>query len=123
MVTVGALKAGTTANVIPDEAELLLNVRAFDTAVRAKVLKAIERIVRAEAHASGATREPLLEPTMSAPFWSTTRGRQLGDVAHPHRMMITAGQQRRPRRRAQRGVVEPVIPQPGGKAGFEPATP
>jgi amidohydrolase len=68
VVTVGALRAGTTANIIPDEAELLLNVRTYDTAVRAKVLKAIERIIRAEAHASGAAREPLLEPTMTAPL-------------------------------------------------------
>jgi len=36
-------------------------------AVRDRVLTAIERIVRAEAQASGAAREPLLEPTESAP--------------------------------------------------------
>jgi amidohydrolase len=67
VVTVGALHAGTKNNIIPDEAELLLSVRTSDTAVRAKVLTAIERIVRAEAQASGATREPLVELTESAP--------------------------------------------------------
>ena len=67
VVTVGALRAGTKNNIIPGEAELLLNVRTYDTAVRTKVLKAIERIVRAEAQASGAAREPLVEPTESAP--------------------------------------------------------
>jgi len=58
VVTVGALHAGTVSNVIPDEAELLVSVRTFDQAVRAKVLKAIERIVAAEAAASGATVAP-----------------------------------------------------------------
>ena len=67
VVTIGALRAGTKSNIIPDEAELLLSVRTSDTVVRAKVLTAIERIVRAEAQASGAAREPLVEPTESAP--------------------------------------------------------
>jgi amidohydrolase len=67
VVTVGALRAGTRNNVIPDEAELLLSVRTIRPAVRDKVLKAIDRIVRAEALASGATREPLVELTESAP--------------------------------------------------------
>lgn len=67
VVTIGALRAGTKNNIIPDQAELLLSVRTSDTAVRAKVLKAIERIARAEAQASGAAREPLVEPTESTP--------------------------------------------------------
>ena len=67
VVTVGAVRAGTNYNVTPDDAELLLSVRTFDTAVRTRVLKAIERIVRAEAQASGAAREPLVEPTESVP--------------------------------------------------------
>src|SRR6202789_2469956 len=58
VVTVGALRAGTVSNVIPDEAELLLSVRSFDPAVRDKLLKAIERIVVAEAAASGAPAAP-----------------------------------------------------------------
>jgi amidohydrolase len=67
VVTVGALNAGTKNNIIPDNAELLLSVRTSDPAVRTKVLKAIERIVRAEAQASGAVKEPQVEPTESAP--------------------------------------------------------
>ena len=67
VVTVGALTAGTRNNIIPDDAKLLLDIRTYDTAVRAKVLQAIERIVRAEAQASGAAREPLLVSTESAP--------------------------------------------------------
>src|SRR5205823_3393915 len=58
VVTVGALQAGTKENVIPDEAIIKLNVRTFDAGVRTRVLEAIERIVNAEAAASGAPRKP-----------------------------------------------------------------
>ena len=66
VVTVGALHAGTTDNIIPDRAELLLSVRSFDESVRAKTLAAIERIVRAEAAASAAPADP--EITVTAAF-------------------------------------------------------
>src|SRR6185295_6456573 len=62
VVTVGALQAGTKENVIPDEAIIKLNVRTFDEGVRKRVLAAIERIVKAEAAASGAPREPEITP-------------------------------------------------------------
>jgi hippurate hydrolase len=62
VVTVGALQAGTKENVIPDEAIIKLNVRTFDEGVRARVLAAIERIVHAEAAASGAPRAPEITP-------------------------------------------------------------
>jgi amidohydrolase len=58
VVTVGVLQAGTKANVIPDDAVIRLNVRTFDAGVRTRVLAAIERIVNAEAEASGAPRKP-----------------------------------------------------------------
>jgi hippurate hydrolase len=58
VVTVGVLQAGTKENVIPDEAIIKLNVRTFDAGVRARVLASIERIVNAEAEASGAPRKP-----------------------------------------------------------------
>jgi amidohydrolase len=58
IVTVGALRAGTKENIIPDDAELLVSIRSFDRAVRDQVVTAVERIVRAEASASGAPREP-----------------------------------------------------------------
>ena len=67
VVTIGSVQAGTKANIIADDADLLLSIRSYDTVVRAKVLKAIERIVRSEAQASGATKEPLVELTESAP--------------------------------------------------------
>jgi hippurate hydrolase len=58
VLTVGALQAGTKENVIPDDAVIKLNVRTFDQAVRTRVLDAIERIVNAEAQASGAPKPP-----------------------------------------------------------------
>ena len=61
VVTVGSLTAGTTANIIPDHAELLLNIRTYDLDVRDRVLTAIERIVRAECVAAGAPAEPQFE--------------------------------------------------------------
>ena len=62
VVTVGALQAGTKENVIPDDAVIKLNVRTFDESVRKHVLTAIERIVKAEAEASGAPRPPEITP-------------------------------------------------------------
>jgi amidohydrolase len=62
VVTIGSLQAGTKENVIPDEAIIKLNVRTFDAGVRKRVLAAIERIVNAEAAASGAPRPPEITP-------------------------------------------------------------
>ncbi|WIM12981.1 M20 family metallopeptidase [Enhydrobacter sp.] len=62
VLTVGVLQAGTKENVIPDEAIIKLNVRTFDEGVRQRVLTAIERIVKAEAAASGAPRPPEITP-------------------------------------------------------------
>src|ERR1700739_90534 len=62
VVTVGVLQAGTKENVIPDEAIIKLNVRTFDEGVRKLVLAAIERIVNAEAEASGSPRKPEITP-------------------------------------------------------------
>jgi hippurate hydrolase len=58
VVTVGMLQAGAKENVIPDDALIKLNVRTFDEGVRKRVLAAIERIVNAEAAASGAPKNP-----------------------------------------------------------------
>ena len=62
VLTVGALQAGTKENVIPDEATIKLNVRTFDEQVRNRVLSAIQRIVNAEAEASGAPKPPEITP-------------------------------------------------------------
>lgn len=61
VVTIGSLHAGTKENIIPDHAELGLNVRTFDPLVRDRTLAAIERIARAEAEASGAPKPAEVE--------------------------------------------------------------
>ncbi|MHA6798703.1 amidohydrolase [Bounagaea algeriensis] len=58
VVTVGSIHAGTKDNIIPDQAEIRVNVRTYDPEVRERVLAAIKRIVHAEADASGALRKP-----------------------------------------------------------------
>jgi hippurate hydrolase len=62
VITVGSLQAGTKENVIPDQAIIKLNIRTFDEDVRKRVLAAIERIVNAEAEASGAPEKPEITP-------------------------------------------------------------
>jgi amidohydrolase len=44
--TVGKFDAGTTFNVIPDEAKLMGTVRCFDPAVRASMPERMERIIK-----------------------------------------------------------------------------
>jgi hippurate hydrolase len=68
VVTVGSLQAGTKANIIPDDATMLLNIRAYDLAVREKLLTAIERIVRAECEAGNCPRPPKIEVYESYPL-------------------------------------------------------
>ncbi|MDN6350241.1 MAG: amidohydrolase [Yaniella sp.] len=61
VVTVGALNAGTTSNIIPDRAELLLNLRTYDDAVRRRVMASIERIVHGACQAAGSPKQPEFE--------------------------------------------------------------
>jgi len=68
VVTVGAINVGVAPNVISDRAELLLNIRAYDNAVREKILQAVDRIVRAECEASGSPQEPTLVTIASFPL-------------------------------------------------------
>lgn len=60
VVTVGTIHGGTKRNIVPDEVRLQLTVRTYKPEVRQKVLAAIQRIVRAEAAAAGAPKEPLV---------------------------------------------------------------
>ncbi|WP_129788693.1 amidohydrolase [Promicromonospora panici] len=67
VVTVGTLQAGTKENIIPEDAYLGVNVRYFDDAVRARVLRAIHRIVEGEAAAAGAPQPPTVTTRDSFP--------------------------------------------------------
>jgi hippurate hydrolase len=68
VVTVGSIQAGAKANIIPDKAVLLVNVRAYDTAVREKIMGAIERIVRGECEAGACPQEPEFDHFESYPL-------------------------------------------------------
>ncbi|MFC9328555.1 amidohydrolase [Kitasatospora sp. NPDC057015] len=63
VVSVGSLRAGGPANVVPDRAVLGVTVRAFSDPVLDRVVGAVRRIVRAEALASGCPTEPTVEIT------------------------------------------------------------
>ena len=67
VVTVGALHAGSKANIIPDSAQLLMSVRTYEPEVRAAVLDAVDRVVQAEAVAARAPQPPVVETLESAP--------------------------------------------------------
>lgn len=58
VLTVGAIRSGVKANVIPETAELHVNSRAYTKEVSERLRNAIERIVRAECAAAGTPREP-----------------------------------------------------------------
>ncbi|MFH0412518.1 amidohydrolase [Corynebacterium sp. L4756] len=61
VVTVGTFNAGLKENIIPDRAELKLNIRTLTPDVREHVLASITRIVNAEAEASGAPQPEIEE--------------------------------------------------------------
>ena len=67
VVTVGSIHAGLKNNIIPADAKLELSLRYPDEDARARVLAKVERVVRAEAQASGAEEEPVIEIDHSLP--------------------------------------------------------
>ncbi|MGT2948895.1 amidohydrolase [Streptococcus devriesei] len=68
VVTVGSFQAGLKANIIPSEATLLLNIRAYDENVKQDLLAAIERIVLGECQAGGCVEKPDIEVFDSYPL-------------------------------------------------------
>jgi amidohydrolase len=58
IVTVGALNAGSKSNIIPDDAELLINTRTYSEDTQEFVHNAIERIVRGECELARCPKEP-----------------------------------------------------------------
>ena len=61
VITVGSIHAGTKANIIPSEAKIELSVRSLTAKVRAHLLAAIDRVVKAEAVAGRSPKEPIIE--------------------------------------------------------------
>ena len=68
VVTVGALNAGKTENIIADEAELKVNIRTMNPKVRESVLASVKRIVRAECVAGNCPKEPTFERISEYPL-------------------------------------------------------
>jgi hippurate hydrolase len=67
VVTVGSIHAGLKNNIIPAEARLELSLRYPDDEARRRILEKVERIVRAEADASGAEQQPVIEVLHTLP--------------------------------------------------------
>lgn len=63
VVTVGSIHGGTRYNIIPDEVNLQLTIRAYKEDVRKKMLASIERITNGVAAAAGipADRAPIIK--------------------------------------------------------------
>lgn len=61
VLTVGAIRAGSKENIIPEVGELLISTRSYSEDVRARLETGIRRICAAEAAASGAP-EPVITP-------------------------------------------------------------
>ncbi|HSX53658.1 MAG TPA: amidohydrolase, partial [Sphingomonas sp.] len=79
VVTVGSFQGGTRHNIIPDQALLLLTVRAYTPEVRKQLLDGIARIAKGEAVAAGVpedrmpvvnVREPFTPPAVSNPAFA-----------------------------------------------------
>lgn len=67
VVTVGSIHAGLKNNIIPAEAKLELSLRYPDEEARTNILGRVERIIRAEAQASGAEEAPIITVDHSLP--------------------------------------------------------
>ncbi len=67
VVTVGSIHAGLKNNIIPAEAKLELSLRYPNDEARAKVLEKVERVIRAEAAASGAEQTPMITTDHTLP--------------------------------------------------------
>jgi hippurate hydrolase len=58
VVSIGSLHVGTESNIISDVARMGISIRSFNEEVRSHVLDSVERIIKAEAQASGAVVSP-----------------------------------------------------------------
>jgi amidohydrolase len=82
VITVGSIHGGTKHNIIPDQVQLQLTVRAYKPEVRQHLLSAIERIVEGEAQAAGADRKPTVKviESVEAVYNDPALTRRIADV-------------------------------------------
>ncbi|MET4079499.1 peptidase dimerization domain-containing protein [Janibacter sp. UYMM211] len=74
VLTVGSIRAGTTANIIPDTAELLINIRTYDDDTRQVVLDGIDRVVQGICAAAGTPHPADVERYQSYPLTDNDAG-------------------------------------------------
>ena len=67
LITCGCIQAGDAPNVIPDEAVLKVDIRAYSPDVLTKAVHAFKRIVAAECHASGVSKEANIKEIENVP--------------------------------------------------------
>jgi hippurate hydrolase len=84
VVTVGEFHGGTKSNIIPDSARLSVNIRTYSDEIQARVVAAIERIVRAEADAAGCETPPRIAVAYGGPA-TTNDDRAVEQVTEAHR--------------------------------------
>ncbi|MFE6665898.1 amidohydrolase [Streptomyces sp. NPDC057697] len=95
VLTVGAMRAGSPGNVIPDTAHLSLCVRALSEPAVDRMVAAALRIVRAECAASGCPEEPDFTVTARSPALLTDAAatavvrRAHEELWGPHRVVGT----------------------------------
>ena len=68
VVTVGRVRAGAKDNIIPDTAELGINVRSYSLEIRTRIKDAVERIIHGESAAGAAPEPPEIVWTHSVPL-------------------------------------------------------
>jgi len=74
VLTVGAIQAGSTENIIAETATLRLNLRSINPKTRDLMVEAVKRIVKAECTAGRCPKDPLIEPTTSFPLTHNDSG-------------------------------------------------
>jgi len=67
LVTCGSIYAGDARNIIPEEATLEVDIRAYNPKVLDKAVRAFRRIVAAECDASGVTQKLEINQIESVP--------------------------------------------------------
>jgi hippurate hydrolase len=72
VLTPAALNVGSRANIIAENAELLLSLRTFSSSTRESILDGVHRMTEAEAKSAGATKDPVVEVYDSFPLTVNT---------------------------------------------------
>lgn len=78
VITCGSIHGGSSANIIPDQVDLKLNIRTYAPEVRSQVLASMKRIIESECEASGVEKKPVIKATDSFPL--TVNDQELTDT-------------------------------------------